>query len=314
MDIRLKQLSYSSRLTLHSCPRKYQLYKLSSKENTDDEEDSSSESVTFAFGHAVGTGIQELLVHGNIEKAIYQAFLAWKADFLADNSKQNKSFWIAAAAIKKFESLLQNGFLSGWDLYTYNGKPATELSFIITFPDGFTYKGFVDAVLVNQESGAVMVLECKTTGMSYVSAATYKNSAQALGYSIVLDSLFPNLSHYKVKYLIYKTKALDFEVMDFEKDYLSRALWIREILLDIEMLKLYDNASIYPMHGESCFSFYRECEYLGLCTLSTEKLTNPLTESIVEQIQKSTESDFEIKLGLNDLILSQLDKEILAIQ
>ena len=309
MDLRLQQLSYSSRLTLHTCPRKYQLYRLNvvPNENAD-----PGQSVTFAYGHIVGLGIQELLIHNDIDRAIWAAFLMWEPDLLDSNVKQNKSFWGGIAALQKFQSLLANGFMRGWCLYYHNDAPAVELSFIIQFPDGFTYKGFVDAVLVHPDTKEVMVLECKTTGQNYISSATYKNSAQAIGYSIVLDSLFPTLSSYKVQYLIYKTKAAEFEAMDFEKDYLSRALWIREILLDIEMIKMYENAEIYPMHGESCNDFYRECEYLGTCTLSTGNLVTDLTTEQNEKLLAGNASDFQINLSLSDLIQSQLNKEIEA--
>jgi hypothetical protein len=311
MDIRLKQLSYSSRLTLHTCPRKYQLYKLSAVPSNEDD-DSSSQSVTFAYGHIVGLGIQELLQHNDIDAALYAAFLRWEPDLLADNPKQVKSFWLGCSAIQKFHHLLGNGFMRGWCLYQYNGAPAIELSFIINFPDGFTYKGFVDAVLVNPDTKEVMVLECKTTAMNYIAAATYKNSAQAIGYSIVLDVLFPKLSSYKVQYLIYKTKAGEFETMNFEKDYLSRALWIREILLDIEMIKLYESSEIYPMHGESCNDFYRECEYMNICTLSTASLSTDLTQEQEQLIHAHNTGDFQINLSLSDLIQAQLHREIEA--
>lgn len=311
MDIRLKQLSYSSRLTLHTCPRKYQLYKLSAMPPSEND-DSSSQSVTFAYGHIVGLGIQELLQHSNLDTALYAAFLRWEPDLLADNPKQVKSFWLGCSAIQKFHHLLGNGFMRGWCLYQYNGAPAIELSFIINFPDGFTYKGFVDAVLVNPDTKEVMVLECKTTAMNYIAAATYKNSAQAIGYSIVLDVLFPKLSSYKVQYLIYKTKAGEFETMNFEKDYLSRALWIREILLDIEMIKLYENSEIYPMHGESCNDFYRECEYMNICTLNTGSLTTELNEEQIEKMHSDNTGNFQINLSLSDLIQAQLHREIEA--
>lgn len=309
MDIRLQQLSYSSRLTLHTCPRKYQLYRLSAVPNEDSD---PSQSVTFAYGHIVGAGIQELLQHNQIDRAVWAAFLMWEPDLLDANVKQNKSFFLGLSAIQRFASLLSNGFMRGWCLYQYKGKPATELSFIINFPDGFTYKGFVDAVLVHPDTKEVMVLECKTTAQNYIAAATYKNSAQAIGYSIVLDALFPNLSSYKVQYLIYKTKANEFEAMDFEKDYLSRALWIREILLDIEMIKLYEDAEIYPMHGESCNDFYRECEYMNICTLSTASLSTDLTQLGIDSIHEKNKSDFQINLSLSDLIAAQLNKEIEA--
>jgi hypothetical protein len=310
MDARLKKLSYSSRLLLHKCPRKYQLYKLGQVKIETESEVESSQSVTFAFGHVVGLGIQEYLVHGSIDLAFWACFQMWSPDLLEENTKQAKSFWRALAAIQRFASLQANGFLDGWEVYMHEGKPAVELSFIIIFPDGFTYKGFVDVVLQHKVTKEVRVIEVKTTAMANVAAATYKNSAQAIGYSIVLDNFFPTLSSYQVQYVIYKTKASEFEVMDFTKDYLSRALWIREILLDIEMIRLYENASIYPQHGESCNDFYRECEYMGICQLSTDKLIRHMTAEQEAEMLAIESADFQINLSLNDLIHSQLNREM----
>jgi hypothetical protein len=163
-------------------------------------------------------------------------------------------------------------------------------------------------VLRHKETGEVLVVELKTTSASYVNAAQYKNSAQAVGYSIVLDAIFPTLSAYTVKYLIYKTKAGEFEIMDFEKDYLARALWLREILLDLEYIGICEKAGIYPMHGESCNDFYRECEYFNLCTMDTMKLTEPLSQDHVAQIQK-TNSELQIKVSLEELIAAQLARD-----
>ena len=268
-----------------------------------------SSSVTFAFGHVVGLGIQEYLTHGDVDKTIFACFLMWEPDLLADNPKQNKSFWLALAAVERFISMSSSGFMRDWELATYNDKPAVELSFIIHFPDGFTYKGFVDAVLVHRETGEVMVLECKTTSANSLNSATYKNSAQAIGYSIVLDALFPTLSSYKVQYLIYKTKQTEYDVMQFEKSYLDRALWIRQLLLDIDTIKMYDTADIYPMHGESCNEFYRECEYFGLCTLATSSIASELDDEGTAKIQQRLDTEFQINLTLNDLITAQLSKE-----
>lgn len=305
IDIRIRSLSYSSLLTLHSCPRKYQLKRMEAQATEDD----SSSSVTFAFGHVVGLGIQEYLTHHSADKTIWACFLMWEPDLLVDNPKQAKSFWLAIAAVQQFISLCENNFMEDWKLAEYNGKPATELSFLIHFPNGFTYKGYVDAVLVNSITNEVMVLEVKTTSAAAVNGATYKNSAQAIGYSIVLDALFPNLSSYTVQYLIYKTKAKEYDVMQFAKTYLDRALWIRQILLDIDVINLYEDAGIYPMRGESCNEFYRECEYFGICTLATESIVSELTEEDVAKIQNRLDNEFQISLTLNDLIQSQLSKE-----
>jgi hypothetical protein len=274
MDPRLKQLSYSSLLTLHSCPRKFQLYKLNATEAAAPGED-ISQSLTFAYGHAVGKGIQDVLEYKPEDQWLWEMFLAWDVDLLADNPKQNKSFWGAVLAVQQFEHMRSQGYLDGYELVQYQDKPAVELSFVIHLPDGFKYRGFVDVVLQHTETGKVLVLEVKTTSMYAVNPAMYKNSAQALGYSIVLDAIYPELSSYEVLYLVYQSKGQKFQQLSFEKSYYSRALWIRELLLDIETIKMYEDTSIYPMHGESCFSFFRECEFYNVCTLSTENLITP---------------------------------------
>lgn len=306
MDIRLKQLSYSAMLTLHSCPRRFQLDRLQAVKEDDD---TNGSSVTFAYGHVVGQGIQHVLEKRSADEMLWQAFLMWEPDLLADNPKQNKSIWEAIAAVQKFAAMYEDqGFLDGWELAYHNGAPCTELSFLVHLPDGFVYRGFVDAVLQHTASGEIMVLECKTTSSYAINAATYKNSAQAIGYSVVLDHLFPEASSYEVLYLIYKSKTREYETLPFTKSYLQRALWIRELLLDIDLLKLYENADCYPMHGESCLPFFRECEYLYTCTLSTDRLTDPISaEQEASIIAK--QADYAIHISLNDLINSQLRKE-----
>lgn len=272
-------------------------------------EEDSHTSVTFAFGHVVGLGIQEYITHHNLNETYWKCFLEWDCDLLDENEKQKKSFWLAMSAVEKFVASCNHGFMADWSLAYYQGKPATELSFVIHLPDGFTYKGFVDAVLHNDKTDEVMVLECKTSSATALNGAEYKNSFQGIGYSIVLDALFPQLSSYTVKYLVYKTKAAEFESLDFEKSYLDRALWIRTLLLNVDILKMYNDVGIYPQHGESCNDFYRECEFFGLCSLSTESLTDTITEEETQAIQNKLDTEFQISLSLNDLIASQLSKE-----
>jgi len=308
-DPRILNLSYSSLLTLHTCPRKFQLYKLNT---TVEQVEDIPGSITFAYGHAVGAGIQGILEGKTIEQVMFQEFLSWDVDLMADNPKQNKSFWGAMFAIRQFQSMYLNGYLEGYELVRYKDKPASELSFVIHLPDGFKYRGFVDAVLQHKITGEVLVLECKTTNAAAVNPAQYKNSAQAIGYSIVLDALFPELSAYKVLYLVYQTKSESFVQLPFDKSYYSRALWIRELLLDIEVIKLYEDTDIYPMRGESCYSYFRECEYMQVCTLSTANLTTPLT---VADAQKITEqlATFQIHVSLEQLITAQLSKDAMDI-
>lgn len=299
IDYRIRQLSYSSMLSLHSCPRKFQLYRL---RTTHRAEESIKSTITFAYGHILGEAIQAALENKTESEIIWGMFKGWHTDLFNEDPKLNKSFFGAVIAIKKFLALREAGFLKEYELVYYNGKPACELSFAVNFPDGFRLRGFVDAVLRHKTTGKVIVLECKTTGSATVNPATYKNSAQAIGYSIVLDAIFPELSAYEVLYLIYNTKSGDYLPIPFQKTYLQRALWIRELLLDIETIKLYEDAEVYPMHGESCYSFFRECEYLNTCQLSTQYLTKPCTPD------QEDKTDYQITLTLDDLINTQIAK------
>lgn len=301
IDYRLRQLSYSGILNLHSCPRKFQLHRLRS---THKSAESVKSTVTFAFGHVVGEGIASVFEGVPVDQIIWNMFLGWHTDLANVDEKLEKSIYTAIFAIQRLVSMREAGFIKEYDLVYYNGKPATELSFCVNFPDGFRLRGFVDAVLRHRNTGSVIVLECKTTGAVSLNPATYKNSAQAIGYSIVLDVIFPELSAYEVLYLVYQTKAKEYTAIPFEKTYLQRALWIRELLLDIETIKMYEEAEVYPMHGESCFVFFRECEYFNTCQLSTKYLTKPMT------IEEVDTNDYEIVLSLNDLLETQLKKTL----
>ena len=303
IDPRILNLSYSGACTLHSCPRRFQLEKLSGRVDNED----IDSGITFAFGHAVGLGIQYVF-EGRSEQDIYFAlFLQWDMDIYDFNPKQHKSLWLAIGAIQSFIAMRSCGFLAEWELVYVDGKPATELSFRIALPSDFKYRGFVDAVLRNKQTGKIMVLECKTSSSTNLHPAMYKNSAQAIGYSVVLDNLFPDISSYEVLYLIYLTRDMTYEQYSFSKSYLQRALWIQELLLDVEVIKLYEQTEVYPMRGESCYSFFRECDYFQNCTLATEHLSKPLTKKALAALEEK-ESKYQIEVSINDLIESQLRK------
>lgn len=310
IDYRIRQLSYSSLLTLHQCPRKFQLYKLRSSEKSTP---SPKSKITFAFGHVVGQGIQDILTGLSEEQVLLNAFLKWDADLFDALEKEKKSFWQALLAVKRFKLIASSGFLKDYELVYFQGKPAVELSFCINLPDGFRYRGFVDAVLRHKSSGKILVLECKTTKSTALNPNKYRNSAQGIGYSIVLDSIFPGWSSYEVLYWVYQSTLGEFTPLPFTKTHLQRALWIRELLLDIDRIKMYEEAEVYPMHGESCVLYSTEtekesgvwegdCEYINSCTMSTSSITKKCTQQDEDTV------DYQITLGLIDLLDTQLDK------
>lgn len=311
IDPRIKLLSYSSRNTLNKCPRKFQLYRLSAIQAEGDAEKDMLQQLTFDYGTIVGDGIQAVLCHKPLDRVIIDMLLGWSVDFLDRNPKQKKSFWEAMLAVQKFQSLAEGGYLEEYELMYFtdsegNEKPAIELSFNINLPDGYSYRGFIDAVLRHKLTGAVVVLELKTTSFRQVSTALYKNSSQALGYSVVLDTLFPNLASYTVLYLVYTTPTREYAELPFEKSAQQKALWLTSLLLDTKKIELYETYGVYTQEGQCCYDFFRDCEYLGLCGMSTERLTKPLTQGILDGIA-DRESGYDFTFEFADLIQAQQD-------
>ena len=303
-DPRLKLISHSSRTTLHKCPRKYQLYRLSSETVALESEKETEQGVTFAYGKAVGVGIQSTLASKTEAQVYMDIFLEWDVDLLDNTPRQKKSFWEALFAVQRFRAIYETGYLDEYELVYYNGKPAVELSFRIHLPNGYKYRGYVDVVLRNKGTGAILVLELKTSSGT-ANSTMYKNSGQAIGYSVVLDKLFPDMSSYTVFYLVYETKSREYKEFHFTKSLLQRALWLQELLIDTHHIDLYEEYSTYPMHGENCLDFWRDCEYLSLCTMQTQNLTKPLTQKILDKIE---EESYMFEVDFFELVESQLEK------
>lgn len=290
----LNNLSYSGLQTLHSCPRKFYLDKCSAQTNDFIDFD---QSVTFAFGHAVGLGLQEYLLHASLPKALFSLFLNWEPDLLAEDVKRKKSFWEACFAVEKF-AYLRNELFEDYELAYYNGKPAIELSFRIALPNGYFYRGFVDAVLVHRTTGKVIVLENKTTAAKVTDAAMYKNSFQGIGYSIVLDQIFPELSSYQIYYLVYNTNNYEYLPLPFTKSLAERAEWLTTLWMQTQTLEMYRSTKVFPKQGASCYQYFRQCPHYTNCSF-------PLLAPI-EEVEDNTV--YDIETTFENLIQAQQQK------
>lgn len=293
-DPRLTRSSYSSGLLFNGCERKYQLQKLSAIGSNS--EDDWRSKLTFGFGHAVGEGIQNILMGKERNRIIFDLFCKWKEDLYAENEKQKKTFFHMMFAIDKFLAMRQDGFLDEYELVYYNGQPAAELSYRINFPDGFKERGYVDIVLRNKITGKFAIFEIKTNSGMYLQSSSYRNSGQATGYSIILDKIEPGQADYTVYYLVYMTRSMEWECFEFPKTRSMRAQWVIDKLHDFQRLKsLVDergNLGIWPIRGNHCVSYGRECKYLGTCQLPTDRLIQPLTE---DQIEETVNYTFEFE-------------------
>ena len=295
--IPIKLLSHSSIETLHSCPRKFEIYRMNYAPK-------EKGTIDTAFGHAVGVGVQELLISKSAnetlpalrdantsllteyQNAVWKMFLSWEVDIDEVKPKSKKSFHTACLAVEKYQQQLLPLLTEEWGLAYFQGKPAVELGFIIKLPNDYYYRGYVDAVLVNKKEKRFRVLELKTTGLSVVDIAQYKNSFQGVGYGVILDKLAASMDYsadYYVDYLVYKTVGQEFITFPFLKTNYQRAKWLSQLLVETETIDLYLQKELFPTHGESCYNFYRQCQYFGICErenseLQIKKVTNLPTD------------------------------------
>lgn len=125
----------------------------------------------------------------------------------------------------------------------------------------------------------------------------YKNSAQAIGYSVILDRIAPGTSAYSVFYLVQLTRLGTIEDFEFPKTAHQRALWIRNVLWDEQVIiataASFGNYGVWPTHGESCTRFGSTCGFMDMCHLSTETMMAPLRE---DMLTEEAEYDFEFDI------------------
>ena len=91
------------------------------------------------------------------------------------------------------------------------------------------------------------------------------------------------------------------------KSLLQRALWLQELLIDVQSIELYEAYGVYPMRGHACFDYFRACKYFGLCTLSTENLTKPLDMSMLEDLADDL-CRYQYHVQFDELVEAQIEK------
>lgn len=347
--------SYSLLSRLHECPRAFELAKLQANHASSAEQvGDRAANIDFAFGHAIGAGIQTYAATGSVQASIFAAMLAWKAPWDAEKLDSagrptGKSLVGVTLAVEKFhywwrEHMADYEVLTlpgkrceecggagskmymtsghGPDDYEYeaecdcckgggylSGKKATELAFAVDFQNGNYHFGHIDTVLRNRVTNRLAVWEGKTTGLENIKEATYANSSQALGYSVVIEHIAQQMpevdgTEYEVLYIVYSSKTRDFLLLPFTKTKTMRAEWLQDVLLDHANIATYDRIGFYPKRGDSCINkFGRECEYFGTCNMKNSVLFPGLQVPVLSDIHGIESLDVALKL--DDLVESQ---------
>lgn len=303
--------SFSKLQLLHKCPRLYEIEMLKAASTAPQEPDALN--ADFAFGHAVGAGIQTYGATRNLIAAQFAAFTAWRApyDFEKLDAKGNptgKSLTWALYAVEKFALFCDTELADYEVLRLPDGRPATELSFAVDTQNGFFHFGHIDTVLRHRSTGQIAVWEGKTTGMENVHEAAYGNSYQALGYSVVVDAIASSLglpsADYEVLYVVYSSKAREFQLLPFTKSPSQRAEWLQDLLLTHATISKYSELQFFPKRGDSCLDKWgKTCRHYGTCHMRSESLFPGVQLSRIGAIDEVEIVDFRFTLA--ELIAAQ---------
>lgn len=277
IPIQAMRLSHSTISLLNTCERKLQIEKLL---HNDNEREHTAHTV---FGSAFGIGVAEYFIYQDREQALYKLWLAYHPILELEGKKTVvKCINALECAFDFIDTMLEE-----YELVHFNGKPAAELSFCITINEDYYFVGYIDVVLKHRYTGKYVVLDVKTTGLElHDLSPLYKNSAQLIGYSIVLDAIVgEDQAEYDVMYLVEqmgREYAPVTKTLSYPKTVLDRLQWFISLGLDVERLTRMKELNIYPRRGDSCLRFNKPCFHFGVCDLHSLDMPKEDKEDLIE--------------------------------
>ncbi|YP_001218840.1 exonuclease [Pseudomonas phage 119X] len=292
------RLSHSTLELLHSCERKLQKIKL--LHNPYAKEDTPAT----VFGKAYGAAAQLYMILRTmgetsavaLESAIWEAFIKY-TPFLEDEQRfLERLIFCLEAAVPFHEQKLME-----WEIATFNGKFAAELSFCLNINEKYYYVGYLDLVLRNRRTKRYAVTDYKTTAMRGEDLTpNYKYSDQVIGYSIILDAIAgEQLADFDTNYWVNqisgssKTSLYEpkFHSYTFPKTLRDRFEWFTKIYLDVNYLQTLEPLEAYPRRA-SCKAFNRVCQFFNDCQFTSSDLPAAYVEDT---------TDYQFTYELDDL-------------
>lgn len=260
-----------------------------------------STNSTFSFGHGWGAFVQAYGSNGgDYEKALLAAWLAYEEpDFVDENKSWERLHWTTSQILPRLDQ-----FFSEWEVAEFEGKPAVELSFRLDVDDRYYFVGYIDLVCRHKQTGMYSVIELKHSGLQLEDLTpVFKNSSQALGYSVVLDQIAGDQAMWKVVYPVLQVKRsgwnFEWHRLEFQKTLLDRLNWFLSVKIDTEYLNLllqYDN---FPKRGKSCLQFNKPCRHFEICDL----------EGHDEEVEYEEDTkEYQFHYQLDDLVANHLER------
>ena len=280
------RLSHSALDVLHVCERKFQLDRLLVSELNEKEEWPST-----VFGRAYGEGVASYMTYQDPDLALFKTFMAYWPILEEERKTQEICMSLVLSSIPHLDNLLMD-----WEVATFNGKPAIELSFRLNIDSRFHFVGYIDLVLRNKWTGVHGIMEVKHTGLNIFDLSPlYQNSGQALGYSIVLDKIVGEAqSNYEVLYFVGQLGAGNgftpkIHTMIYPKTLQDRLNWFITLGMDVERLHMMLENNVFPLRGSNCLQYMKPCKHLGTCNLHG-------LDTYKEEIEDTIVYDFNYQL------------------
>lgn len=284
---------------LNTCERKFQLDRMLILPEMAER----SDSPILIRGDAFGVGVQQYMLTGDMDWAIYKAWLAYYPEVY---DEQKKIYvWRMVNNLLCCKDELDK-LRKRYKVAEFEGKPAIELSFKLQIDDKWYFVGYIDMVLYDTVANMYVVFEIKTTSYKiYDLRPMYQNSGQALGYSVVIDRIVgEKQSRYGVVYFVCRDQEKETYVPDvytfaFTKTLLDRLRWFYTLGLDVQRLNTMLENDLFPMRGGACIQYNRPCPHFGIC--------NTTASDIWRRMEDDT-NEYQFNYDLQDLIQDHINR------
>jgi len=289
------QLSYSLLGDFHECERKFQLNRLLLNPSIHEREERS----WHLRGTAYGAGVQTYILTGDLTLSKFITWLAYYPEIedldRVPTISQGRTINNIDLSQDKLDQIRNR-----YEVAIFNGKPAIELKFKVIIDKNWFYTGHIDIVLFDKELKIYTVLEVKTTLYKMADLRPmYQNSAQALGYSIILDKIVgAEQNQFGTLYLVCRDKnnkdfIPDIEIFPFGKTIIDRLKWFYTLGMDVERLNKMNELGLFPMRGHSCIKFGKVCTHFGFCSTSAGD---------IQKQDQEDKQDYDFVFNLQDII------------
>lgn len=291
----IHRLSHSALELLNLCERKFQLDRLLAGGP------GKLDYPATVFGKAFGIGVATYLATQNQERALFETWLAYTTGIEDDKRNLFTCINTMSASFAYLDTLLLD-----WEPAILKESNSAELSFRLNIDETFYFVGYIDFIMKNRYSNRYGVIEVKTTALQLNDLdPVYKNSGQAVGYSIVLDKIAgQEQSSYDVIYIIGQIGGKtgfepDIHVKTFSKTLQDRLNWFLTVGMDVNRLHSMFELNFFPQRGNNCLKYNKPCHHFGTCGLHT---LDRMKEIEVDTI------DYMFVYDMNDIINNHIER------